>query len=176
MPLAGFSRIRLLQPKTSVKAGPAEDAQWLNFTHRLEVPSVETTYWCSTHKLPRRFFQKHHALQVPTNLAASSNENNCRLMFLAPCSTKPSSPRATSTWSTTWRSTTASPLLGTVLPATPVTGASSPCGADLASRTRPHRSWPSAKRSWRPGRSARGLSSTPRSIFPDTVLVSECGS
>ena len=44
------------------------DSQNLEIRHKIDLPSDDTTYWCSTHKLPNVFKRKHHAVQVGTYL------------------------------------------------------------------------------------------------------------
>lgn len=40
-----------------------EDAQSLEIRHSIDLPPDDTTYWCSVHKLPQAFTNKHHAIQ-----------------------------------------------------------------------------------------------------------------
>ena len=40
----------------------------LLITHEVDLPSDDTSYWCSTHKLPRQFrAKKHHTIMVGTH-------------------------------------------------------------------------------------------------------------
>ena len=42
-----------------------EDLDTLDINHsELKLPEDDTTYWCSVHKLPDTFINKHHAIQV----------------------------------------------------------------------------------------------------------------
>ena len=40
-----------------------EDSKSLEIRHVMDLPSDDTTYWCSVHKLPKDFKSKHHAIQ-----------------------------------------------------------------------------------------------------------------
>ena len=57
----GFSRTRLL--KVLLDEDFPQDARGLEIKHSIDLPSDDTTYWCSVHKLPNVFKKKHHALQ-----------------------------------------------------------------------------------------------------------------
>ncbi len=59
---SGFSRVRLL--KVDVPLETPEDAKILEVRHQVTIPSDNTTYWCSIHKLPDVFAKKHHVIQV----------------------------------------------------------------------------------------------------------------
>ena len=42
-----------------------EDTTPLEITHEVDLPSDDTSYFCSTHKLPRQFrARKHHTIMV----------------------------------------------------------------------------------------------------------------
>ena len=59
----GLSRLRLLKPiPDSIEE---EDLDILNIQHsEIKIPDDDTTYWCSVHKLPDRYINKHHSIQV----------------------------------------------------------------------------------------------------------------
>ena len=59
----GLSRLRLLKPiPDSIEE---EDLDILNIQHsEIKIPDDDTTYWCSVHKLPDRYTNKHHSIQV----------------------------------------------------------------------------------------------------------------
>lgn len=67
----GFSRIRLLKVETPDKF--PDDSQNLEIRHTLDLPSDDTTYWCSVHKLPKVFEQKHHIVQYEPVISEDSD-------------------------------------------------------------------------------------------------------
>ena len=73
MYVLGFVRTRLL--KVDVPLEYPKDSKNLEIRHEVDLPSDDTTYWCSTHKLPNTFKNKHHAIQVnlsPSDLTKAS--------------------------------------------------------------------------------------------------------
>ena len=60
--LSGFVRTRLT--KVDVPLDYPKGSQKLEIRHQIQLPSDDTTYWCSVHKLPNIFRKKHHAIQV----------------------------------------------------------------------------------------------------------------
>ena len=76
----GFNRVRLLKVNMNIITGEEteeteddredtdeEDVSPSDFEVRhgqIELPNDDTTYWCSVHKLPDQFRQKHHVLQA----------------------------------------------------------------------------------------------------------------
>ena len=40
------------------------DTKTYEVRHQVDLPSDDTTYWCSVHKLPDAFKKKHHVIQV----------------------------------------------------------------------------------------------------------------
>ena len=62
----GFVRTRLL--KVDVPLDYPRDSKNLEIRHQIDLPSDDTTYWCSIHKLPNLFKKKHHAIQVILNI------------------------------------------------------------------------------------------------------------
>ena len=75
MTILGFVRTRLF--KVDVPSEFPRDSQNLEIRHKIDLPSDDTTYWCSTHKLPNVFKRKHHAVQVSPYL----EEKNNRIFF-----------------------------------------------------------------------------------------------
>ena len=64
--ILGFVRTRLF--KVVVPSEFPRDSQNLEIRHKIDLPPDDTTYWCSTHKLPNVFKRKHHAVQVSHHL------------------------------------------------------------------------------------------------------------
>ena len=64
--ILGFVRTRLF--KVDVPSEFPRDSQNLEIRHKIDLPPDDTTYWCSTHKLPNIFRRKHHAVQVSTHI------------------------------------------------------------------------------------------------------------
>ncbi len=62
----GFTRVRLLKNEDVPTLDDERDSLTsLEVTHELDLPDDDTTYWCSTHKLPRQFrMRKHHGVMV----------------------------------------------------------------------------------------------------------------
>ena len=61
-PVPGFVRIRLL--KVEDRPSVPADTFPIEITHQMDLPSDDTTYWCSVHKLPQQLQKKHHVIQV----------------------------------------------------------------------------------------------------------------
>ena len=57
----GFKRLRLLP--VDPKIIPPDDTKTFDIRHQMDLPSDDTTYWCSTHKLPSPLRRKHHVIQ-----------------------------------------------------------------------------------------------------------------
>lgn len=79
---SGFARTRLL--KVDVPKGFPEDSQLLDIRHSMQLPSDDTTYWCSVHKLPTKLKKKHHAIQYEP-IATPGNEHLLHHMEVFHC-------------------------------------------------------------------------------------------
>ena len=56
-----------------------ESTSSLSVTHEILVPDDDTTYWCSTHRLPGRIRRrKHHVTQVRSTLGMGATEGRAR--------------------------------------------------------------------------------------------------
>ena len=54
-------------------AGESASSSSLSVTHEIVVPDDDTTYWCSTHRLPGRVRRrKHHVTQVRSTLGTGA--------------------------------------------------------------------------------------------------------
>ena len=62
----GFQRTRLL--KVDDSDSQEFDSFPMEITHKVDLKDDDTTYWCSSHKLPDNFNSKHHAIKVFYNL------------------------------------------------------------------------------------------------------------
>ena len=72
--ILGFVRTRLF--KVDVPSEFPRDSQNLEIRHKIDLPPDDTTYWCSTHKLPNVFRRKHHAVQVSTHVYIKEYEGS----------------------------------------------------------------------------------------------------
>ncbi|XP_071521635.1 dopamine beta-hydroxylase [Panulirus ornatus] len=60
----GLARVQLLKPTLVQPDHHRKDCQILEVrSKKVEVPSEETTYWCTVEKLPDTFLKKHHVLE-----------------------------------------------------------------------------------------------------------------
>lgn len=82
MAKSGFSRLRLL--KVDIPTEFPKDSKALDIRHSIEIPSDDTTYWCSVHKLPNIFRKKHHAIQYEP-LMTQGNEHLLHHMEVFHC-------------------------------------------------------------------------------------------
>ena len=62
--------MRLLQvdPMASFPA----DTKTFDVTHEVDLPSDDTTYWCSSHKLPAPLRRRHHVIQYEPVIGAGN--------------------------------------------------------------------------------------------------------
>lgn len=84
--LNGMLRTRLLKVP-DVPELPA-DEQTLDFFHEIEIPSDDTTYWCSVHRLPPELIQKHHVIQYEP-IKSEGNEHILHHMEVFHCDASP---------------------------------------------------------------------------------------
>ncbi|KPM05232.1 dopamine beta-hydroxylase-like protein [Sarcoptes scabiei] len=72
----GFQRVQLLKPQLySSKSSDSNRSydELIDFlVENVTVPSVDTTYWCSLHRLPDKFKSKHHITQYEAIVSESS--------------------------------------------------------------------------------------------------------
>ncbi|XP_054721644.1 dopamine beta-hydroxylase-like [Uloborus diversus] len=68
----GFQRVQLL--KNIIPDPPFPDDTQIIIIHnnKVAVPSTETTYWCSLHRLPEEFENKHHVVQFSAEIQKES--------------------------------------------------------------------------------------------------------
>lgn len=59
----GMTRVQLLKNTFETTIFPNEVQQLEIRAKNVEVPGVETTYWCHVHRLPQEMVVKHHVLQ-----------------------------------------------------------------------------------------------------------------
>ncbi|TRY63859.1 hypothetical protein TCAL_11840 [Tigriopus californicus] len=64
------------------------DEQSLDFFHEIEIPSDDTTYWCSMHRLPPELIQKHHVVQYEP-IKTAGNEHILHHMEVFHCDAPP---------------------------------------------------------------------------------------
>lgn len=70
----GFQRVQLLRNLESLPKLPSETRGIEILNDQVEVPNVETTYWCKLHLLPEEMEEKHHIIQYEA-VIQSGNEN-----------------------------------------------------------------------------------------------------
>ena len=59
----GHSLLRIVRPVPELTY--EDDLTILDIQHsEIKLPDDDTTYWCSVHKLPEDFSEKHHSVQV----------------------------------------------------------------------------------------------------------------
>ena len=59
----GHSLLRIVRPVPELT--DEDDLTILDIQHsEIKLPDDDTTYWCSVHKLPEDFTEKHHSVQV----------------------------------------------------------------------------------------------------------------
>ena len=59
----GHSLLRIVRPVPELT--DEDDLRILDIQHsEIKLPDDDTTYWCSVHKLPEDFTEKHHSVQV----------------------------------------------------------------------------------------------------------------
>ena len=69
----GMARVRLLTVEEEV--GEEEEGEgYLVSNDGVSVPSSDTTYWCSTHRLEDRFSSKHHVLSYSPSISPGSED------------------------------------------------------------------------------------------------------
>ena len=62
-PYIGHSLLRIVKPVPELT--DEDDLRILDIQHsEMKLPDDDTTYWCSVHKLPEDFTEKHHSVQV----------------------------------------------------------------------------------------------------------------
>lgn len=72
----GFQRVQLLKPQLYSSQSSDSNRSYdelIDFlVENVTVPSVDTTYWCSLHRLPDKFKSKHHITQYEAIVSESS--------------------------------------------------------------------------------------------------------
>lgn len=64
----GYQRAQLLKVMEESPPFPS-DTKFVNFlNNKVTVPNVETTYWCTVHKLPADFSEKRHIVRYEANI------------------------------------------------------------------------------------------------------------
>ena len=79
----GHSLLRIVRPVPELT--DEDDLTILDIQHsEIKLPDDDTTYWCSVHKLPEDFTEKHHSVQVKLfNLLRIIFAKCFRFLFLA---------------------------------------------------------------------------------------------
>eukprot|EP00095_Tigriopus_kingsejongensis_P009488 maker-scaffold661_size154698-snap-gene-0.21 protein:Tk09488 transcript:maker-scaffold661_size154698-snap-gene-0.21-mRNA-1 annotation:"tyramine beta-hydroxylase-like" len=83
---SGMVRTRLLKVP-DVPELPIDD-QTIDFTHEILIPSDDTTYWCSVHRLPDELIEKHHVIQYEP-IKTKGNEHILHHMEVFHCDAPP---------------------------------------------------------------------------------------
>lgn len=61
---SGFQRTQLLKNQHAHEVHPPDTWELEVLADRVNVPAIETLYWCHVHKLPSLLYVKHHIVQV----------------------------------------------------------------------------------------------------------------
>lgn len=84
----GLTRTRFLKIMTPDPVLPVDTKGLRIINNGTKIPSIETTYWCSTHSLPKEFESKHHVIQYEA-VIQKGNEPLVHHMELFHCEVPP---------------------------------------------------------------------------------------